>query len=462
MATTKIIGNSIFSNKEKLRRITAASRKSANPLTSSPWIVAADWAQSTAYTAGQVRKANSNLYVCVTAGTSAGSGTGPSSVNGDSQTDGSAMWTCYGLASGSSDSLAPTLSTSTSGTISGYDRIWNVISNPGAFLVEGASAVTYAVSYIRHENFSSNVGTREMLYGKISCNINSEKFAIGFSNTAQRVRVIIDGRYVKLSALTPATTSAFFYEFDFSATTGRKTREITIECEGSTGFYGVRLPSAYDSVWAPVRQERVRAVVISDSIVAGSSYGPFISPVTTRLGHHLGWKDVWMFAKGGTGYINQGVGSAFYTYRQRVAEALTLNPDAWILFGSTNDLGQSAGVVQAEVTATLAAIRAGSSAPIFVFGVWPVNNAGVGALETEVSNAVTAAMTLPLAHDIYFIPLFNASPLPWVTGAWNNAANTFSVNAGLMIAGDNTHPADISTAILSERIASEIAGKLGV
>lgn len=50
------------------------------------------WAVSTAYAADQKVSANSNVYRCLTAGTSAASGTGPSTTS-NSITDGTATWT---------------------------------------------------------------------------------------------------------------------------------------------------------------------------------------------------------------------------------------------------------------------------------------------------------------------------------------------------------------------------------
>lgn len=51
----------------------------------------ANWATSTAYTVGQCVRANGLGYICITAGTSAGSGTGPSGTSSDI-TDGTAHW----------------------------------------------------------------------------------------------------------------------------------------------------------------------------------------------------------------------------------------------------------------------------------------------------------------------------------------------------------------------------------
>jgi uncharacterized phage protein gp47/JayE len=56
------------------------------------------WATATAYVAGDIRQANGNIYLCTDPGTSAGSGTGPST-NGSAITDGTVEWQYVGLGS---------------------------------------------------------------------------------------------------------------------------------------------------------------------------------------------------------------------------------------------------------------------------------------------------------------------------------------------------------------------------
>lgn len=58
-------------------------------------VAATAWAQSTAYTLGQIRTTNGNVYLVITAGTSAGAGTGPSTESLDI-TDGTAHWRFLG------------------------------------------------------------------------------------------------------------------------------------------------------------------------------------------------------------------------------------------------------------------------------------------------------------------------------------------------------------------------------
>lgn len=59
------------------------------------WQVSGAWAQSTAYTLGQMISNGGNAYQCTTAGTSAATGTGPSGT-GSGITDGTAVWEYVG------------------------------------------------------------------------------------------------------------------------------------------------------------------------------------------------------------------------------------------------------------------------------------------------------------------------------------------------------------------------------
>lgn len=131
--------------------------------------------------------------------------------------------------------------------------------------------------------------------------------------------------------------------------------------------------------------------------------------------------------------------AGFYTFGERVAQALALSPDVVLLMGSSNDTGYPPATVQAAVTATLRAIRAGTRAPIVVVGVPAINLAGVAATEAAVAAGVAAADD-PLA---FFVPVSGASP-PWVTGSWNNAGAPPGVaNAGYYVAADAVHPPEM-------------------
>jgi len=86
---------------------------------------AAAWAISTAYTIGQYRRANGNLYLCDTNGTSAGSGTGPSGT-GTNIADGTTQWD-YVSAYGDATIDNPVIATDQTITISSWSKTY-----PGA------------------------------------------------------------------------------------------------------------------------------------------------------------------------------------------------------------------------------------------------------------------------------------------------------------------------------------------
>ena len=278
------------------------------------------------------------------------------------------------------------------------------------------------------------------------------------------LNVIIDGIRYAAAGLNNQTASTAYYLFDFTSVGGSKTRHIKIESIAAWNISQIAV-DVNSTVWAPDNQDTVRAICISDSIFAGSGYGPFMpgNSVSLRIGHELGWKDVWDFSQGGTGYSNRGTGPGTTSdkFGFRIPEALTLSPDIWLIAGSVNDKAISGATVTSEVTSLLQAIRnGGSTAPIVIIGLWPINDTGVPTTETAVLAGVTAAAD-PLGKS-YFIPVNNDSVFPWVAGTWNNnpsyggVTNTNSTNANQYICTDNTHPPDPGTAYFARRIANAI------
>lgn len=283
-------------------------------------------------------------------------------------------------------------------------------------------------------------------------------FRLGNGGVAY-VNVVIDGVRFSLNALDNPDASGNFYEFDFRGSSGRKKRHWRIEGYNHASLIGV---DSNSQVWAPDDANTITAVCISDSIMAGSGYGPFVSgnSVPQRIGHELGWNDVWNLSTGGTGYIDRGLAAGVTTdkYLTRIPQALAIDPDIWVLFGSTNDISESG--IDTAVEAVIDAIRdGGSTAPIVVFGVWPLNNAGVAATEAAVAAGVDGADPL---EKTWFIPLYDDPAQPWITGGWNNnpapSGITFTTtsNGTLYISGDNAHPPDIGTEYLGVRMGSAI------
>lgn len=77
-----------------------AAYEAQHSFTLAPTGSSAAWATSTAYVVGDFRTANARLYVCIHAGTSENSGTGPNLIDGQAILDGTAVWAYAGGTTG--------------------------------------------------------------------------------------------------------------------------------------------------------------------------------------------------------------------------------------------------------------------------------------------------------------------------------------------------------------------------
>ncbi|WCT73627.1 hypothetical protein PQ455_18785 [Sphingomonas naphthae] len=433
---------------ERLRRAAASA---TDPFASPPLTEPPAYAASTAYIPGNVVAAGGRWYVAASGGTSPASPVVPSHANGSAVSDGAVLWTYFGPAvTIPADPLAPQVSVSTTApTLANAfaPASFQTGHVPGAIRAIGGYAYNLG-GYAGLYGFDRAAGQPTGLHAGWEFETDEPQVAIGIFRRTAPVQLVIDGRRYAAGGLTMPGTGDNWLTVSFPAGE-RRGHRIRIELAADMGLRDVRV-SAQGQVWAPGR-DMVRAAFLSDSIMAGSSFGPFVAggSAPQRIAAALGWADPWNVSIGGTGYVNGGAG--FYTYGQRVAEALTRNPDIWVLMGSTNDNGQPAGTITAAALATLRAIRAGSTAPIVVLGVWS-NGAAAAVTEAAVQSAVLAAND-PLTM---FVPIAGDASLPWVTGSWNNAGHGASANAGLVIGGDGIHPTDGGTAYLARRVVNAI------
>jgi uncharacterized phage protein gp47/JayE len=98
------------------------------------------WAISTAYTVGALRSNNSNIYLCITAGTSAGSG-GPTTTSTDI-TDGTAHWRYVAAGSAAVTASVTAVLAGADGSLDVYDTL--TFSSP----IAGATAATLVASAV--------------------------------------------------------------------------------------------------------------------------------------------------------------------------------------------------------------------------------------------------------------------------------------------------------------------------
>lgn len=420
----------------KGQRLSRLMRNTAirNPHLLPPWKVPANWAQSTTYLSGEVVVANGYWWVAQSAtGVSAASGTGPSNVDiRGVLADGTVQWLLLGPPTGlADDAQGPTITRSTSAPGAPTDAPWVYASDCVRFY--GGRQVSTLADRWRNVTFNRSASSTErgaggrLAFWSDAATISLLTDAISGGSEAP-FRIVVDGRYLTPSAFSNANALTY----TTIAWPTRKPRFYEIEAQSKEGFFmSLRAiyTSSLDLVWKPEIDDDFRVWWISDSQSAGAhNFGGFApgGGIPQRVARLMGWNDVWNASTGGTGYVNPGSGP-FYTYGERVAEGITRNPDAWVFYGSTNDNGQTSGTITAAVLATLQAVRAGSSAPIFIVGVEPVN-ASCAATET----AMQAAVTQFNDAQTFFIPLANATPYPSIIGSYNRPAalpgtlNTFS------------------------------------
>lgn len=466
MVAPRLATASRYNLGEKLRRCASRAR-SGNPLSALPLTPPPAWVASTATLAYDMVVANGKWYVAIGPGTTAGSGTGPSHTQGIAA-DNDVNWSYVGAALiTSSDADAPTLTLGAS-LPSSQSAQFLPTDEPTLYRTYGAAPEINGVNW-KLAVFQSEVGVTDYGNGaKVGVDTDATKFTIRMPANSTPPRVIIDGRYYCLGGKGKNTAAQSYQTYDFSGR--RKRRKIIFEGDRADWLFTGLFLIEDAQIWPVDAVDNVRAVFIGDSLFDGSAYGSFMAGNTppNRISHLLGWSDPWNLSAGGTGWINTSfaaTGLTRYTYVQRVAQALALNPEV-VLFGPpTNDTASSAAAVTAAVVAAIAALRAGGfTGPIIIMGAWPRND--TLALPTE--DAVAAGVTQAADSRTFFIPLYRTGRYPIVTGTWNNGNptsisgipfKTMMSNSGLAIGGDNVHPLEPGIALfdyVAEKIAADI------
>jgi hypothetical protein len=443
----------------KLRRL-AAHARTTDPYSLPALTPARAWAPTTAYLQGAVVSNGGNVYVCVIGGTSAASG-GPTTTLAAIQADGTVSWGYMGpTAAQTVDPRAPAYSSSAS-VPAGLNNIYTPGTALGFFKVYGASGANASGSLVLNRFLQAAGGAQANGDARVSFWTDAPKFCLDVSGStggSNLVRLRIDGQFYSQANL-DVSAAVSFHTFDFTTVGGRRPRLIELECSRNAAFRGFRT-TGLDQIWPVSDVDKVRAVWISDSLFAGSAYGPFTQSTAQIAGTKLGWRDNWNLSIGGTGWLNPGT-SSFYTYGQRVPQALALTPDVWVFVGSINDIAYPAAQVTAAALAAFQAIRAGgSTAPIIVAGLWSADLAGTRTqAQLIATEAAVQAAVMQFADPLkktWFIPIATDPLLPWITTTNNNAARTGSVNVTQIVSSDNTHPTEYGTLYYAGRLDAAV------
>jgi hypothetical protein len=261
-------------------------------------------------------------------------------------------------------------------------------------------------------------------------------------------RIAIDGRYIDLG-VQANTGYPNFYNIDFTAVGGRKTREIRVECQVAPAWLGAYVAPG-DSISAANPSEIVKAQFVGDSFFNGNYIAPLT--ISDEAGLRLGWRNSIPSNNGGSGFVAANYTPPTYVlnYLDRIADVKAIAPDVLIYVASGNDNSSSYSQLMTNMLACLQQARAWfPHLPIAIVELqsWGESTGTVAATGT------TVTVTLPGGHGFSsgeFVTIANVSP-----GGYNGTfpivvtsptTFTYSVTAPL--------PASTSTLFFASRTAA--------
>lgn len=154
----------------------------------------------------------------------------------------------------------------------------------------------------------------------------------------------IDNRFLSLEPY--RTTGQPFVMLDFGSHASRRIDIISWQL----AFAGV-FTDTTDSIHA-ADLRGPRTIVFGDS---------FTTPDTVNwpvwFGHALGWDDVWPSGVGGTGFVADGLGTAWSLPDRVMQDVVPYRPDIVFLHAGLNDLGKDPAAVEAAAALTVTRIR---------------------------------------------------------------------------------------------------------
>jgi hypothetical protein len=425
----------------RLRRLAERAALS-NPFDTPPLVVPPDYANSTALLQGHVVKSGGNMFMTVTAGTTASSGT-PSTANGDANTNGTAALAFMGpIPRTADDPSAPTVTFVTSNPALGV--VWDPVGNPTLYRALGATPQAYRTSLWELRSFVPAASAATVCRSAVIQTIVDDfKFAVSIPSNSQSVRIAIDGQFYSVSSWNPGGSDSWAV-FDYTGKAAKKHRLVSVYTNKSTSYFGGVQTTTAGQIHTPPVSDTIRMVECADSLGAGAGPGPWGAgnAPAVAFGSMIGVEDVWVLSTGSTGDIANATNTA-YNYAERVPQIIALAPHIIWIPTSTNDLVSTTSAVTAARVATLQALRAGLPNAIIVNeGIWPVLNGGNTAAVTALENAVKAAHDTVVDARMFWVPRATETP-PWIT----------SNNRGWNIAADGIHPPDAGSLYIARQRA---------
>jgi len=257
----------------------------------------------------------------------------------------------------------------------------------------------------------------------------------------------VDGRLTNADGYAPPSfndAKQHYVRIKFDAAVSNK--HIKILFPGGRAFGGLVVEAdALVTAYTPANDCRV--VIIGDSYTEGAgAHHKLADFYACRLGKAMGWYNTIISGLGGTGYYNPA--GVHKTYGERVNDVIAANPDAVIITGGINDVGEtSAGDEGWDAYRYYRDIRlALPNTEIFVAGpFYPQDVHYPNAYRDEIKRAAAA---IPRTH---FIDATN-----WFTGDGNEEAPAHNGNADMYIGPDGVHPNTAGHKYLAAKLAAEL------
>lgn len=432
--------------------------------------IAASWIISTAYLAGEVvitytgsgATALANYYICVIAGTSAGSGGGPTG-GGAGIVDNTVTW-----------NFVRSLPGAVFANLAINSYMWGTLGSGragigGVVYTAGGTPTNNAGSTSEIAGAATTIGVLVQTGARFSfvTDATIPVVRINATNT-NPIRILVNNQFISLTPTLIAHSGFGTIVLDFTAAGGRAVRTITIEMAAfNCRFVGIDV-GITEGVYLPVQSQTLVVVGAGDSIMLGVGATLNTNGFFYILADALGARNAISTGVSGTGYlVSTTSGTALSRIsdvtNQVTAAAANGSPTLIIDENGYNDASLSIPAVQAACLLYLQTLRAtiGPIIPIVVTGIWPSNNVGVALTNLTAVEAAKKAVVAQLVaagdRHIFFVPIIGAIGGSLITGTGSSTAPNSTGNADVYVNGANLpHPTDAGHNFLAQYLLGQI------
>ncbi|WPV00231.1 SGNH/GDSL hydrolase family protein [Mucilaginibacter sp. cycad4] len=158
----------------------------------------------------------------------------------------------------------------------------------------------------------------------------------GSSVTQLNMYVEVDGKLTSADGFATSAGGAKEHTINVNFASNAINRHVKLIFSGFRSFGGL-LTERGATIAPYVTENKSKVVVFGDSYTAGTgASNEFVNFYAYELGKMMGWNNTIISGVGGTGYLNAGNNRK--TFRQRVNDIISANPDAVVIAGGLNDL----------------------------------------------------------------------------------------------------------------------------